>query len=588
MVAAPLRIVRRLGQISRAAVHLVARGAAWIVRACAAVGRPLGSVLSRVVRHLALTIMWCARSLRTLLGPTATFIARLLRGFARVLGKVVAACGRGARSLAAPFARFGRWIGARAVRVLYATNVAIARARVEQALGIDGAIDVDNTPAMHSGDCSVARTIEVFQNPYLPGGGTTVDVIVTVSAAGLEDAARSVAPERAEVILVDCSGSMGKPWRKIRSVRVATAAAIDALPDGTWFAIVRANHDAEVVYPIHGGLARKTPETMTAVHRALRLLWPEGGTAMGRWLDAARELFALRPGAIAHAILLTDGHDEGESPDDLAMAIERCVGSFQCDCRGVGDDWEVAELRRISSALLGTVDLVCDPEQLAAEFTAMTELAMGRRVNDVELRVWTPQGAEVVFLRQVAPGLEDLTDRRTDLDDLVGEYPTGAWGEETRDYHLRIRVPARAIGERVLAGRALLMVNGEAAAEGKIFAEWTDDEELSTRLHPDVAHATGQADLASAIHHGLEALRARDTEGATHHLGRAVRLADEAGDTVRLDQLRTIVDVDDAVTGTVRLREDPRRIDLMTLDTSSTKTVRRTQPGVSCADSQPT
>ena len=83
-------------------------------------------------------------------------------------------------------------------------------------------------------------------------------------------------------------------------------------------------------------------------------------------------------------------------------------------------------------------------------------------------------------------------------------------------------------------------------------------------------------------------MHARDTEGATHHLGRAVRLADEAGDTVRLDQLRTIVDVDDAVTGTVRLREDPRRIDLMTLDTSSTKTVRRTQPGVSCADSQPT
>ena len=490
--------------------------------------------------------------------------------------------------MAAPFARFGRWICARAVRVLYAINVAIARARVEQALGTDDAIGVDSPPAMHAGESSVPCTIEVFQNPYLPRGRTTVDVIVAVSAGGPGVAARDVALERAEVILVDCSGSMGKPWRKIRSVRMATAAAIDALPDGTWFAIVRANHDAEVVYPIHGGLARKTPETMTAVHRALRLLWPEGGTAMGRWLDAARELFALRPGAIAHAILLTDGHNEGETPDDLAMAIERGVGRFQCDCRGVGDDWDVEELRRISSALLGTVDIVHEPEQLAAEFTAMANLAMGRTVNDVRLRVWTPQAAEVVSLEQVAPGLEDLTDRRTDVDDLVGEYPTGAWGEETRDYHLRIRVPARAIGERVLAGRALLMVNGEAAAEGKIFAEWTDDEELSTRLHPDVAHATGQADLASAIHHGLEALRARDTEGATHHLGRAVRLADEAGDTVRLDQLRTIVDVDDAVTGTVRLREDPRRIDLMTLDTSSTKTVRRTQPDVSCADSQPT
>ena len=72
----------------------------------------------------------------------------------------------------------------------------------------------------------------------------------------------------------------------------------------------------------------------------------------------------------------------------------------------------------------------------------MADLAMGRSVNDVRLRVWTPQAAEVVSLEQVAPGLEDLTDRRTDVDDLVGEYPTGAWGEETRDYHLRIRVPA--------------------------------------------------------------------------------------------------------------------------------------------------
>src|SRR6185295_17771400 len=177
-------------------------------------------------------------------------------------------------------------------------------------------------------------------------------------------------------------------------------------------------------YPRHGGLVRKTPETMKAVHRARRLLWPEGGTTMGRWLVAARELFALRPGAIAHAILLTDGHNEGETPDDLAVAVEHCVGSFQCDCRGVGDDWDVEELRRISSALLGTVDIVREPEQLAAEFTAMTELAMGRSVNDVDLRVWTPQGAEVVFLKQVAPGLEDLTARRTDLDGLIGEYPT--------------------------------------------------------------------------------------------------------------------------------------------------------------------
>ena len=51
------------------------------------------------------------------------------------------------------------------------------------------------------------------------------------------------------------------------------------------------------------------------------------------------------------------------------------------------------------------------------------------------------------------------------------------------------------------------------------------------------------------------------------------------GDTVRLDQFRTIADINEAATGTVRLRDDTRRIDIMTLDTASTKTSRRAQPG---------
>ena len=32
----------------------------------------------------------------------------------------------------------------------------------------------------------------------------------------------------------------------------------------------------------------------------------------------------------------------------------RAAGIFQRDCRGVGADWDVAELRRVAGALLGT------------------------------------------------------------------------------------------------------------------------------------------------------------------------------------------------------------------------------------------
>jgi tetratricopeptide (TPR) repeat protein len=48
----------------------------------------------------------------------------------------------------------------------------------------------------------------------------------------------------------------------------------------------------------------------------------------------------------------------------------------------------------------------------------------------VALRLWTPQGASVGFVKQVAPAIEDLTARAVAVDALTADYPTGAWGEE--------------------------------------------------------------------------------------------------------------------------------------------------------------
>ena len=48
---------------------------------------------------------------------------------------------------------------------------------------------------------------------------------------------------------------------------------------------------------------------------------------------------------------------------------------------------------------------------MADDFRQMMRTAMARGVADATLRVWAPQGAEVLFVRQVAPTIEDLTDR---------------------------------------------------------------------------------------------------------------------------------------------------------------------------------
>jgi hypothetical protein len=206
-----------------------------------------------------------------------------------------------------------------------------------------------------------------------------------------------------------------------------------------------------------------------------------------------------------------------------------------------------------------------------------------KAVADVSLRLWTPLGATVKFVKQVEPTLADLTARRVEVPPRSGDYPTGSWGSETRDYHVCIQVPAAATGEKMLAGRVSLVVPGpdeQVLGKGRILAVWTEDTALSTRINREVAHYTGQAELAAAIQEGLEARKAGDVETATAKLGRAVQLATETGHSDTAKLLSKVVDVEDARTGTVRLKRKVATVDEMTLDTRSSKTmrVRRKEP----------
>ncbi len=247
---------------------------------------------------------------------------------------------------------------------------------------------------------------------------------------------------------------------------------------------------------------------------------------------------------------------------------------FQCDCRGVGTDWDVTELRGVATALLGTVDLIPDPARWQSAFRELMQQAMGRGVADAQLRVWAPQGAQVLFVRQVSPQVEDLTARRTDVNPLTGAYPTGAWGDETRDYHVAVRLAAKPVGSEQLAARVQLAVGDEVMTQGLVKALWSSDDTLTTRINPAVAHYTGQTELAEAIQEGLAAKAAGDEATATTKLGRAVQLAEATGNDEATSRLRKVVDIEDAGTGTVRLKQDVDKLDEMALDTSSTKTTR--------------
>ncbi|MFE6662784.1 VWA domain-containing protein [Streptomyces sp. NPDC057697] len=437
-------------------------------------------------------------------------------------------------------------------------------------------------------------SVEVYQNEYLPEGGREVNAIVTVTSTGggttggvplsggAPAPARVVgrAPDAAVVIMVDCSGSMDYPPTKMRNARDATAAAIDTLRDGTSFAVVDGTHVAREVYPGNGRLAVADARTRAQAKEALRSLKAGGGTAIGTWLRLADRLLGAADVSIRHGILLTDGRNEHEAPEDLRAALESCAGRFTCDARGVGTDWEVKEVTAIASALLGTADIVADPAGLAADFTRMMENAMGKEVADVALRLWTPVGVGITFVKQVAPTVVDLTGRRTEAGPRAGDYPTGSWGDESRDYHVCVTVPQAGIGQEMLACRVSLVLPDPAGgapqtlSQGLVRAVWTEDMVASTSINPQVAHYTGQAELAQVIQQGLDARKSGDFDGATAKLGRAVQLASVSGNEDTAKLLSKVVDVVDAATGTVRLKAKVADADEMTLETRSTKTVR--------------
>ncbi len=169
-------------------------------------------------------------------------------------------------------------------------------------------------------------TAEAYQNEYLPTGGGEVNAVVTVTASGAAPASDST--RAAEIVIIDVSGSMGVPRAKLKSATRATAEAIDCIRDGVMFGVIAGNDTARAVYPQEGGLVPASPWTRQDAKQAVARLKAENGTAIGSWLALANELFATTPEAIRHAILLTDGRNEHETPRGARGGPRRLRGEL--------------------------------------------------------------------------------------------------------------------------------------------------------------------------------------------------------------------------------------------------------------------
>ncbi len=416
-------------------------------------------------------------------------------------------------------------------------------------------------------------TAEVFQNAYLPEGAKEVNAIMTVTATGTMQANSSSASGSVFGLICDVSGSM--QGGKIQAAKAAMIKLVQLMPEDAHFFIVTGSNDARLAVPL---MQATLPNKDRAI-ATIRRIDAAGTTAISTWLAEALSQFKRMPDAIRQALLLTDGQNDFSDASRLAAVLEACEGVFQCECRGVGTDWKVAQLKEISGKLLGTTDIIPDPALMEMDFQEILAKAMSKSISDVSLRLWTPQGAQILFCKQVSPEIVDLTQRAKSVKTQVVDYPTGSWSkDESRDYHFCIQVNPGNVGDEMLAGRASLIYTVDGVetkiTEARILAIWTDDEAKSTKLDRRVAHYTGQAELAQSIQEGLEARERGNEEVATAKLGRAIQLAHASGNEGTAKLLKTVVDVLDAPTGTVRLKKSVAKEDEMALETRSTKTTR--------------
>jgi hypothetical protein len=407
-------------------------------------------------------------------------------------------------------------------------------------------------------------TAETFYKEFLPEGEGTVYVAVTVTASG--DLPQT--PGRAEVVIVDNSGSMGS-GRKLPAAQAAATAAVDCLEDGVAFAVVAGNDRAEQIWPRQpGALAIAGDVELAGASRAIGRLFAHGGTAIGRWLDLARELLEPADAGLRHVILLSDGKNQSQSRSDLEAATEQCRDVFQCDCRGVGTDWEVADLRLISDTLHGQEDMFANigdllgRDELVEDFRSLIQASQAKVAPDVRLRVVTRDMSDVDVVRQHLPKVVELTARPegSPLDERATEYQLGAWApHDQREYFVALGVKdVGELGDRQRVARLELVLAGEPVATSRtIEVEWTDDAELSTQVVPEVERHLTEDELAREVQAARAAYDRGDQGTATMRLANARKLAKRLGDQGKLDEIDQLIDVDDE-TGTVKLRKASR------------------------------
>jgi Ca-activated chloride channel family protein len=423
-------------------------------------------------------------------------------------------------------------------------------------------------------------TIEIDATRDLGADVFRAEALITVTAHPAGAAAPAAAA--VEVLIMDRSRSM-MGENKIHEAHRAACAAIDALPDGVLLGIIAGNRTAESVFPPAGGLAVIDAGTKAEAKRQVMSLRPEGGTEIGRWLAAARELFATGPAAgfVRHAVLYTDGKNEHETPAALDAALNACADRFVCDVRGVGGDWHYAELRHIAEMLHGDATAVLRIADLADDFTRLMHRVQRLVVPRAYLRIQPRGSFKISSIAQTYPVRVDLTRHQRPADGpapdgTAVDVPLGPWEQQTRRYQLSLQFDPATLRteDDVRAARVELLTeiadgSRERRASAALVVRRHATPDFRTVVPESLTRVEKERELSLAMQACADAWLNQRAAEADDELNLAIRLAREVRD-VRLPLLEDVAVA--GPDGRVRLRPDVTHGEMQRLGLDSTKT----------------
>lgn len=416
--------------------------------------------------------------------------------------------------------------------------------------------------------------IESFYNPNLAIGSSRLDTILSITSSDNGESSASTSLRKAIIFVIDESGSMCD-YNKMEMAKLAVRKSINLLDDNSLFGVIAFSGSPRVIV----ALSAATSSVRQMADEKVKRLDAGGGTIMSAALEEVLSMIEGQGNMMVHVQFVTDGQNDVYDNRNLERVLGLCEGKFRCDCWGIGTDWRPVELKTIANRLLGTADAVPDPEKLEERFKAALNSVMSKGVSDVKLRLQVPKSVQVATIKQVSPVIVDLMKLFRRIDERNIDIPLGSWGDENREYQAAFELQPQGEGEEMMACRPKVVFTQdgrETIIDGdRIIAVWSSDATATSRINEQVAHYSGQEELASSIDEGLKAKARGDMESATVLLGKAAKIAVESGNEEVTMRLKKVVDIVDAEQGTVRLRKDAGKAADLELDMGGTMTIRK-------------